>query len=137
MTRPVPLLYWIALVLLVLETGYGLWNVAIDLIIRAFPASHHYMDPALVDFIQSVSWLQELVFFLGIAAACAAVWLYLDWSIWVLAVYGANVFLTKADWLISGFSGVEIFAMSGYVSLMYQTVLMGLLIWLSYRETLE
>lgn len=137
MKRPVPLLYWLSLALLVLETGYGIWKVAIDLIIRMLPASHSYFDPDLVAFIAGVSWFQETVFFVGVGAACVAAWLLLGRSVWVLAAYAAHVFLSKLDWLISGFSGVEMFATSGYVSLTYQTVVMGLLIWLSYRETLD
>ncbi|WP_323762462.1 hypothetical protein [Maricaulis sp.] len=137
MKPTVPLPYWLALGLMVLETGYVLWNVALDLIIRILPSSHQYLDPDLVAFIRSVSWFQDTVFFLAAAAACVAVWLFLGRSVWVLAAYGAQVFLSKADWLMSGFNGVEMFTTQGYISLTYQTVVMGLLIWLSYRETLD
>ena len=132
-----PRLYGLAFGLVALEAGYALFNATKDLLIRFIPASHRYLDPAEIDFILSVSWLQELIFFSAVVATCISLYLFLRRSIWILATYGAGVFLTKADWLISGFNGVEVFTLRGYVSLVYQTITMGLLIWLSYREKLE
>ncbi|RKR04159.1 hypothetical protein [Maricaulis maris] len=137
MTSQTPRIFWLAFGLIILEAGYALFNAGKDLIIRFLPGSHAYMNPAEVAFILSVSWLQELVFFSAVAATCVSVYLMLQRSIWVLATYAAGVFLTKADWLISGFNGVELFALNGYVSLIYQTVVMGVLVWLSFLGKLD
>jgi hypothetical protein len=136
MTAPARL-YVATVILLSLEAAYSAWWVISDLVIRFVPAIRGRFDADMVRFVQTVPIWQEAIYFTAVAMVFLTLVLVMRRSGLALFSYVPAILLFSTDWILAGMQGEEFLTLPGYISLVFECTVLGLLVILKTRSQLR
>lgn len=130
-------MYGATWLLMFMELCYTLYWAGSDLLIRVLPRPHAIFPAEMVDFVLTVPLWQEVVYFTGVALIVASFVLVTQRRQLVIVTYPLAMLMFSVDWVVAAASGADSLTAPGYISLVYQGLVITLLFLLLNRRLIR
>ncbi|WP_203293063.1 hypothetical protein [Maricaulis parjimensis] len=120
-------LYGATLLLMFLELAYSLYWAVSDILIRILPRPHTIFPADMVNFVLTAPLWQEAVYFSGVALIVSSFTLACLRQRAVILTYPLAMLMFSVDWVVAAASGADFLTVAGYISLVYQALVITLL----------
>jgi hypothetical protein len=130
-------MYGATFLMMLMEMLYSLYWAFSDILIRVLPASHALLGPDMVDFVLNAPLWQEAIYFTGVGLIVASFVLMSMRRTLVILTYPLAMLCFSIDWVVAAATGADFLTAPGYISLVYQGVVITLLFLLLNRRDLS
>ena len=124
-------------VLMFLELCYSLYWAVSDILIRLMPRPRTIFPADMVDFVLTAPLWQELVYFSGVALIVTSFVLVTLRRQIVIVTYPFAMIMFSLDWVVAAANGADFLTAPGYISLVYQGLVISLLFILMSRRQIR